>query len=99
MPPPTIAKSAKYPRVAVLLGVPKKWYIPLLLCRSLSTVFALWWAVTTTWNIGVVVRGWDGGMGGVSFRLMVVQLGLAYLWVRMLNSVRRGLKKAADTGV
>lgn len=36
-------RSANVP-LAVLLGVPQKWHIPLLLCRALSTIPAVWWA-------------------------------------------------------
>ena len=34
-----------YPRVAVLLGVDRKWYIPLLICRALYTLPAAWWGL------------------------------------------------------
>ena len=40
-----VLRSSKYPRVAVLLGVSSKWYVPLLLCRALSVTSAVWWAL------------------------------------------------------
>lgn len=47
----SVARSARYPRVAVILGVPSKWHIPLLLCRSLSTISAIWWVCQTLLSI------------------------------------------------
>ena len=41
----SVPRSKKYPRVAVLLGVSSKWYLPLLLCRALSLTSAFWWAL------------------------------------------------------
>lgn len=42
--PPT-EPSALHPRVAVILGVDRRWYIPLLLCRGISTLPAAWWGL------------------------------------------------------
>lgn len=52
----SVSRSARYPRVAVILGVPSKWHIPLLLCRSLSTVSALWWACQALISIANIIR-------------------------------------------
>ncbi|PGH26694.1 hypothetical protein AJ80_01640 [Polytolypa hystricis UAMH7299] len=37
--------SALHPRVAVFLGVDRRWYLPLLVCRALSVAPAAWWGL------------------------------------------------------
>ncbi|KAI1823739.1 N-glycosylation protein-domain-containing protein [Xylaria intraflava] len=44
-PAPTVAVSLLQPRVAVLLGLPKRWYRTLSICRLLSLVPCFWWGV------------------------------------------------------
>ncbi|EFX03134.1 hypothetical protein CMQ_3063 [Grosmannia clavigera kw1407] len=38
------------PRVAVVLGVPGRWHLPLFACRLLSVVPAIWW------SLGILIR-------------------------------------------
>lgn len=42
---PTVSASKLHPRVAVILGVDRKWYLPLVVCRALSVGPALWWGL------------------------------------------------------
>lgn len=42
---PTVTSSKLHPRVAVILGVDRKWYLPLVICRALSVGPALWWGL------------------------------------------------------
>lgn len=42
---PTVSSSKLHPRVAVILGVDRKWYLPLVVCRALSVGPALWWGL------------------------------------------------------
>ncbi|KAI1311269.1 N-glycosylation protein-domain-containing protein [Xylaria venustula] len=44
-PAPTVAVSLLQPRVAVLLGLPKRWYRTLSICRLLCLVPCFWWGV------------------------------------------------------
>ncbi|KAH0833735.1 hypothetical protein FOPE_03273 [Fonsecaea pedrosoi] len=55
----SVAMSARYPRVAVLLGVQPRWHVPLLLCRALSTVSAAWWACQTCYSIYRLISVYD----------------------------------------
>lgn len=96
----SISRSARHPRVAVILGVPSKWHIPLLLCRSLSTVSALWWACQTLISIANVIyhpvheseseylkydsSGHEVVSHWVFRRLAIAQISLSFLWVRPL---------------
>jgi len=81
-----IARSARYPRVAVFLGVNKKWHVPLLLCRMLSTVSAIWWASNSLFRLyGFFANGSVKcpveGKEGLTHCLAVTQIGLAFIWV------------------
>ena len=72
---PSVARSAKYPRVAVLLGVDRKWYVPLVLCRALTVSAAVWWVVTNTfalWSAYV-----HGAWGSIEQELC---LGRSWSW-------------------
>lgn len=42
---PTVSSSKLHPRVAVILGVDRKWYLPLVVCRAMSVGPALWWGL------------------------------------------------------
>ncbi|RAO72760.1 uncharacterized protein BHQ10_008772 [Talaromyces amestolkiae] len=42
---PTVSASKLHPRVAVILGVDRKWYLPLVVCRAMSVGPALWWGL------------------------------------------------------
>ncbi|KAI2632781.1 N-glycosylation protein-domain-containing protein [Xylaria nigripes] len=44
-PAPAVSVSLLQPRVAVLLGLPKRWYRILSICRLLSLVPCFWWGV------------------------------------------------------
>lgn len=90
--PQTIAKSARYPRVAVLLGVNQHYYVPLLICRSFSTIFAFIWAIQACLQIYTLVRQdaevEDSAIDATTsserildHRLRVVQVTLAFAWV------------------
>jgi hypothetical protein len=94
----SISRSARHPRVAVILGVPSQWHIPLLLCRSLSTVSALWWTCQTLISVANVIyhpvhesehhKYHSSGhevVGRWMFRrLAIAQISLSFLWVRPL---------------
>ncbi|KAI0870224.1 N-glycosylation protein-domain-containing protein [Hypoxylon argillaceum] len=43
--PPAVTVSLLQPRVAVLLGLPKRWYRTLSICRLLCLVPCFWWGV------------------------------------------------------
>ena len=93
----SVALSARYPRVAVALGVSHVWYIPLLLCRGLSVTSAIWWACTTLFNIYKVcnVGPWHWPTsyqhevderavcvtGGLYDRMLIAQIALSFVWV------------------
>lgn len=42
---PAVSASKLHPRVAVILGVDRKWYLPLVVCRAMSVGPALWWGL------------------------------------------------------
>ena len=83
------------------LGVRKRWYIPLVLCRALSTSSAVAWAITTGLQLfyaagnageydiitGELTAGRAERFGGCveHYRLAVVQVGLSYLWVSLFH--------------
>lgn len=88
----SVPRSSKHPRVAVLLGVSSKWYLPLLLCRALSVTSAVWWALPIVASVlrGLVSR--DTSCFEVldvtalenstsEKRLARVEVVLAFLWV------------------
>lgn len=90
----SIALSARYPRVAVVLGVPPQWHVPLMLCRSLSTISALWWACQTCISLYRVVIQKDhlhesarlsrlsgSATSQLTWAIAVAQIGLSFLWV------------------
>ena len=90
----SIALSARYPRVAVVLGVPPRWHIPLMLCRSLSTISALWWACQMCISLYRVFiqqyglhegarlnRFWKSAPSQGNWAIAVAQIGLSFLWV------------------
>lgn len=93
----SVPRSSKYPRVAVLLGVNSRWYIPLLLCRALSVTPAVWWALPIVTSVlrGLVMR--DGirlsvlelleeGSSPLQKRISRLEIILAFLWVRQFLS-------------
>jgi hypothetical protein len=93
----SIAISARYPRVAVVLGVDPRWHLPLLLCRALSTLPSVWWVLQACWSLWQIyskaeltgsaeVQGDRGGENDVTFwRIAVAQVGLSFIWVRVCH--------------
>ncbi|KAJ4584476.1 hypothetical protein HRR81_000282 [Exophiala dermatitidis] len=88
-----VARSARYPRVAVVLGVRPRWHLPLLLCRALSLISAIWWACQTCYSIYQLVYkrassteqrlevGDNGLLQSPSFkRIVIAQIALSFLW-------------------
>lgn len=98
----SVTRSARYPRVAVILGVPRKWHLPLLLCRSLSTVSALWWACQALLSIASIIRhqnqavdhhvsgpaGHEVARHAMFRRLAIAQIALSFLWVSTVLQCR-----------
>ena len=81
--------NALHPRVAVLLGVNARWHIPLLICRALSTVPAVWWGLRCALTfLGELLLSDGDGKGAwehawsVEKRFRVTEVFLAILWVR-----------------
>lgn len=88
--PKTIAKSARYPRVAIVLGVNHRYHVPLLICRSLSTIFAIIWTgqacsaihnLPDSWWPDLLSPGQAHANTVLIHRLHVTQVGLSFLWV------------------
>lgn len=93
----TAAKSALHPRVAVILGVDRRWYVPLLVCRALSTAPAAWWGLRCAFTFlaellhirpGMGHEGWATAIIGsigqdwdVERRFRVTEVALAIMWV------------------
>jgi hypothetical protein len=109
-----VLRSARYPRVAVALGVRHEWYIPLLLCRALSTTSAVWWACSTSLQLYRIwkeqgylsqsyvekIKGavWDDASGVLHQRLLVLQVALSFLWVCCTSTLRMGERTARAEG-
>lgn len=75
---------ARHPQFAVLLGLDKRWHLPLLLCRALSTVPALWWglrcALTCLGDL-LLTEGPNEGPWDAERRFRITEVFLAVLWV------------------
>lgn len=104
--PEKIAKSARYPRVAVLLGVNQHYHVPLLICRSLSTIFALIWAAQACLSIyrsvevkATPFRELSTAQDVLTKRLHVTQVVLSFLWASFPAAVngRLATKPPANT--
>lgn len=94
------ASSPLHPRVAVILGVDRRWYIPLLVCRALSTLPAAWWGLRCAFTFlaellhirpGMGREGWAAAIVGsvgqewdVERRFRVTEVALAIMWVCMM---------------
>ena len=92
--------SPLHPRVAVILGVDRRWYIPLLVCRALSTLPAAWWGLRCAFTFlaellhirpGMGREGWAAAIVGsvgqewdVERRFRVTEVALAIMWVSRL---------------
>ncbi|KAI9036222.1 uncharacterized protein KD926_002190 [Aspergillus affinis] len=88
--------SALHPRVAVILGVDRKWYLPLIISRALSTVPAAWWGLRCAFTFlaellhirpGMGREGWAAAIVGsvgqdwdVERRFRVTEVALAIMW-------------------
>ncbi|KAJ5572844.1 hypothetical protein N7450_009828 [Penicillium hetheringtonii] len=93
---PQAGPSPLHPRVAVILGVDRRWYIPLLVCRALSTVPAAWWGLRCAFTFlaellqirpGMGREGWTAAIVGsvgqewdVERRFRVTEVALAIMW-------------------
>jgi hypothetical protein len=99
-PPPT-ATSALHPRVAVILGVDKKWHFPLVMCRALSMVPAIWWGLRCafTFLAELLSRGHPGEKWSVEKRFRVTEVALAILWVGYSRATLRLLEINNSDGV
>lgn len=91
------APSPLHPRVAVILGVDRRWYVPLLVCRALSTAPAAWWGLRCAFTFlaellhirpGMGREGWAAAIIGsvgqawdVERRFRVTEVALAIMWV------------------
>lgn len=91
------APSPLHPRVAVILGVDRRWYIPLLVCRAMSTVPSAWWGLRCAFTFlaellhirpGMGREGWAAAIVGsvgqewdVERRFRVTEVALAIMWV------------------
>ncbi|KAN0072080.1 hypothetical protein V8E54_009809 [Elaphomyces granulatus] len=89
--------STLHPRVAVILGVDRKWHVPLLVCRALSTLPAAWWGLRCAFTFlaellrirpGLWREGWVAAIVGstiaewdVERRFRVTEVALAIMWV------------------
>lgn len=92
----TAVSSALHPRVAVILGVDRRWYVPLLVCRALSTAPAAWWGLRCAFTFlaellhiqpGMGHEGWATAIIGsigqdwdVERRFRVTEVALAIMW-------------------
>ncbi|KAJ5469551.1 hypothetical protein N7539_009169, partial [Penicillium diatomitis] len=88
--------SPLHPRVAVILGVDRRWHIPLLVCRALSTLPAAWWGLRCAFTFlaellhiqsGMGREGWAAAIVGsvgqdwdVERRFRVTEVALAIMW-------------------
>lgn len=89
--------SKLHPRVAVILGVDRKWYLPLVICRAISVVPALWWGLRCGLTFlaellrirpGMWREGWvaiiissAAADWDVERRFRVTEVALAIMWV------------------
>ncbi|EEH34838.2 hypothetical protein PAAG_05885 [Paracoccidioides lutzii Pb01] len=88
--------SALHPRVAVILGVDRRWHIPLLFCRGLSVLPAAWWGLRCAFMfLAELLRirpqfwheGWTAaivmstsGDWDMERRFRVIEVALAIIW-------------------
>ena len=78
--------SAFQPRIAVMLEVSARWYMPLIICRAVCTAPAAWWGFRCAFtflgellysvDLGACKEEWD-----VEKRFRVTEVFLAILWV------------------
>lgn len=81
-PVSAVSVSLLQPRVAVLLGLPKRWYRTLSICRLLSLIPCFWWGlrIVLRFLVAQIVWDWNGHKleGGNS--LWLTETLLAGLW-------------------
>jgi hypothetical protein len=67
----------------VILGIDKRWHLPLVFCRALSTVPAIWWGLRCAFVFlaELLSRGTPGEKWDVERRFRVTEVALAILWV------------------
>ena len=110
----TAASSALHPRVAVILGVDRRWYVPLLVCRALSTGPAAWWGLRCAFTFlaellhiqpGMGHEGWTAAIIGsvgqvwdVERRFRVTEVALAIMWVCISSFLGRNKAVADNRG-
>lgn len=86
-----------HPRIAVILGLDRRWYIPLLVCRALSVIPAAWWGLRCAFTfLAELLRirptlwrdGWTAAIVSgaavdwdVDRRFRVTEVALAIIWV------------------
>ena len=85
-PAPASATSALHPRVAVVLGVDRRWHIPLLTCRALSVLAALWWGLRCALTFLAELVLADGAWT-VEKRFRVTEVLVSILWVSAIDSI------------
>lgn len=95
--------------MAVILGVDRRWYVPLLVCRALSTAPAAWWGLRCAFTFlaellhiqpGMGHEGWATAIIGsigqdwdVERRFRVTEVALAIMWVCYVDTNRGFLWK------
>ncbi|KAI0399253.1 N-glycosylation protein-domain-containing protein [Xylaria palmicola] len=81
-PSPAVAVSLLQPRVAVLLGLPKRWYRTLSICRLLCLVPCFWWGlrIALRFLVAQVLRRLRHHEQGDGASLMLTETLLAGLW-------------------
>lgn len=110
----TATSSGLHPRVAVILGVDRRWYVPLLVCRALSTVPAAWWGLRCAFTFLAELLHVQPGMGheewtaaiigsvgqdwDVERRFRVTEVALAIMWVCITSFLERNRALADNRG-
>ncbi|KAI1354045.1 N-glycosylation protein-domain-containing protein [Xylaria sp. FL0043] len=79
---PAVAVSLLQPRVAILLGLPKRWYRTLFLCRLLCLVPCAWWGtrLSLRFLVARVLRRRNRVEPYDDASLRLIETGLALLW-------------------
>ncbi|KAI5917533.1 N-glycosylation protein-domain-containing protein [Camillea tinctor] len=80
--PPAVAVSLLQPRVAVALGVPRRWHLTLTACRLLSIVPSVWWGLRLSMRFLVAeyIRLSNGYRYDSASSLRLTETTLAIVW-------------------